>query len=188
MSATRSAASLLAPMLTPTIPRRRPRREPRASRLVAVVVEAQRLISAWSLGKPEQPRPGIARLRPRRQRADLDEAEARASSPPDLGVLVEARREAERIGETRGRTRRWRARRRARPSAETAQAAPRSRPDAPLPAAFSGEPAAPDRRARVITGRSTEIMSPVGAERQRPRPAHGEAAAAIKVGKQRAAA
>ncbi len=55
---------------------------------------------ALRLRQPEQTRPGIARLRPRRDAAELDEAEAECGERVDvLGVLVEARREAHRVGE-----------------------------------------------------------------------------------------
>ena len=52
------------------------------------------------LFRSEQPRTRIARLRQRRDRADLDEAEAEMKKRVgNLGVLVEARRKADRIGE-----------------------------------------------------------------------------------------
>ena len=51
----------------------------------------------------------IAALRPRRQRADLDEAEAHGEKlARHARILVEAGRHAERIGESRGRSTRLR--------------------------------------------------------------------------------
>ena len=68
------------------------------SRFIAAVVEAKSIDQRLVRGKPEQPRLGIARLRQRRQRADLDKAETRAEqSIRSLCVLVEARRDAQRI-------------------------------------------------------------------------------------------
>ena len=54
---------------------------PRAARRTASrpsLLKPMRLISACCSAQPEQPRPGIAGLRPRRHRADLDQAEALA--------------------------------------------------------------------------------------------------------------
>jgi len=49
----------------------------------------------------EQPRPRVARLRARRHRADLDEAEAeRAERIQVFGVLVQSGGEPHRVGET----------------------------------------------------------------------------------------
>ena len=68
--------------------------------VIAVVVEAQPIDQSLVARQAKQPRPGIAGLGARRQRADLDEAEAGAEQRAgNLGVLVEARRHAERIGE-----------------------------------------------------------------------------------------
>jgi hypothetical protein len=76
----------LAPTLTPTKPRRgRSRSRGRAAAI---------------LRQPEQARTRIARLRPRRDAADLDQAETDIEQRVRyLGVLVEARREADRIGQ-----------------------------------------------------------------------------------------
>jgi hypothetical protein len=75
---------------------------------MAVVVEAVAVDDAAILDEAEGARTGVARLRTRGQRADLDEAEAEAEhGVGDVGVLVEARREPDRIGkiETEGRDR-----------------------------------------------------------------------------------
>ena len=75
------ALSLLAPILTPTMPPARAgalRRAAPQRRRLALIVEAHAVDHRPVLGQPEQPRLRIARLRPRRQRADLDEAEAEA--------------------------------------------------------------------------------------------------------------
>ena len=107
---------MFAPRLTPTIgppalqfvdrpphgfeqppPRRR---QPDPGRRHALIVEAHAVDHRLVLDEAEQPGPGIARLGTRRQRADLDEAEAEAEQlPEDLGVLVETGGEPDRIGE-----------------------------------------------------------------------------------------
>src|SRR5207302_2931277 len=68
-------------------------------RVDADVVEAETVDERLRLRQPEQARLRIARLRARRYRADLDEAEAQLRQRVDvLGVLVETRGEAHGIG------------------------------------------------------------------------------------------
>ena len=77
----------------------RPRRQPRQHRGLALAVEAEPVDHRLIGLEPEHARPRIAGLRQRRHRADLDEAEAQAEQRVrHLGVLVEARRDADRIG------------------------------------------------------------------------------------------
>ena len=65
----------------------------------ADVVETEAIDDRLALGNAEQARPRIARLRARRDRADLDEAETECGERVDmLGVLVEACGQADRIG------------------------------------------------------------------------------------------
>ena len=157
---------------------------------IAVIVEAEPIDQRLIARQAKQARARIARLRPRRQRADLDKAEAGAEQPARrLGVLVEARRHAERIGEGQAEGRdaqgagRIAARRRPRAARR------RWRRDAPSRAPASAETAAPARRARASCVKISEDMAPVGAERQRARPAHGrKRQGRIEMRKQRAAA
>ena len=78
-------ASLLAPRFSPTgTPRGRAASRARDC-LHAVVVEAEPVDHRIVLRQPEQPRPRVARLRPRRRRTDLDKAEPGAhqlAQPP----------------------------------------------------------------------------------------------------------
>jgi hypothetical protein len=68
--------------------------------LHAVVVESHAVDQGLGLGQPEQARPGIAGLRPRRDGAAFDETEAQARQPVDVrGVLVHPGRESDRVGE-----------------------------------------------------------------------------------------
>ena len=65
---------------------------------MSLVVETEAIDDRVVLHQPEQARARIARLRQRRDRADLDEAEARAQQGVgNLGALVETRGEAEGI-------------------------------------------------------------------------------------------
>ena len=91
----RSALSLLAPMLTPIDARAVAARCSRSSAAGwPSIVEAHAVDDRAVLLEPEQARPRIARLRPRRERADLDEAEAQPEHLlRHLGILVEARGE-----------------------------------------------------------------------------------------------
>ena len=76
------------------------RGEPRQHRRRALVVEAEPVDHALVGLEPEQARPRIAGLRPRRHGADLDKAEAEAQQRVrHLRVLVEAGGDADRIGE-----------------------------------------------------------------------------------------
>jgi hypothetical protein len=78
----------------------RPRLEPRGHRLHAVVVEAEAVDDARVLRQPEEPRARVAGLREGRDRARLDEAEARPRQRMERDrVLVETRGEAHRIGQ-----------------------------------------------------------------------------------------
>ena len=83
----------------------RPSLAPRAldvahQRIDAVVVEAQAVDDRAVLRQPEHARLRIARLRLRRHRADLDEAEAQREQRIDVrAVLVEAGGQADRIRE-----------------------------------------------------------------------------------------
>ena len=78
----------------------RPRGEPRAHGIEPLAGKAHAVDDAAILGQAEQAGPGIALLRPRRDAADLDQAEADAEQGVgDLGILVEARRQADRIGQ-----------------------------------------------------------------------------------------
>src|SRR5712691_3438066 len=64
----------------------------------ADVIEAEAVDERLRLRQPEQARLGIARLRSRRHRPDLDEAEAQLRQRVDvLRVLVEAGCQADRI-------------------------------------------------------------------------------------------
>ena len=75
--------------------------EARPRPLEAVVVEAQAVDDGRVLPQAKQARPGVAVLRLRRQRADLDEAEAELQHRArDFGVLVEAGGKPERIGKS----------------------------------------------------------------------------------------
>ena len=77
----------------------RPALKPRQSPLEALIVEAEAVDDGRVLCQAEQPRAGVAGLWPRRQRADLDEAETELQhGGRNLGVLVEAGGEPERIG------------------------------------------------------------------------------------------
>src|SRR5690606_5438427 len=63
------------------------------------VVEAHAIDDGLFGGQPEQSRPGIARLWPRRQRAYLYETEAQRRQRIDvIGVLVQACRQADWVG------------------------------------------------------------------------------------------
>ena len=86
-------------MLTPTIPALSGAGiEPRRHGLMAFVVEAEPVDDGAIGGEAKEPRARIACLRQRRDRADLDEAEARGEHRVGhFGVLVEARRKADRI-------------------------------------------------------------------------------------------
>lgn len=65
----------------------------------AVVVEAHAIDDAPHLGQAEHARAGVARLRARRDRADLEEAETEAGEAVDrLAVLVEPGGEADAVG------------------------------------------------------------------------------------------
>ena len=76
-----------------------PRFEPPQHGVMAFVVEAHAVDHRRVLRKPEQPRARVSRLRQRRHRADLGEAEAqRQHLVRHLGILVEARRQPQRIG------------------------------------------------------------------------------------------
>src|SRR5690606_32550006 len=67
---------------------------------VTLIVETEAVDHRLIFGQPEDTRLGIARLRQRRDRADLGEAEAEPEqSVRHFGVLVIAGRHAERIGE-----------------------------------------------------------------------------------------
>src|SRR5579885_1996416 len=86
-------------MLMPSLARRRARLA-RDQRIHALVVEAEPVDDRALLGQAEHARPRITRLRPRRNRADLDEAEAHAVEGFDaLAVLVEPGGEADAIAE-----------------------------------------------------------------------------------------
>ena len=77
----------------------RPPPEARFRPLEAVVVEAEAVDDRGVLVKAEQARPGIAVLRPRCERPDLDKAEAELEHRGrNFGVLVEPGGKAERIG------------------------------------------------------------------------------------------
>ena len=61
-----------------------------------------RLMSARGTAQPEQPRPRISRLRPRRDRAHFDVTEAeRAQRIEVVAVLVETGRQADRMREAK---------------------------------------------------------------------------------------
>jgi hypothetical protein len=91
-------ARLVGAEVEPDDPAGRPRGEPAGDRLHAVVVEAEAVDRGAIGAQAEQARAGIAGLRARGRGADLDEAEARAQERCHrLGVLVEARGEAERV-------------------------------------------------------------------------------------------
>ena len=78
---------------------RGPSRESRLSPIVAFVVEAEAVDHRSVFAQAEEPRTGVPGLGTRRQRADLDETEAkRKHRPGNLGVLVEPGGETERIG------------------------------------------------------------------------------------------
>ena len=65
----------------------------------AVIVEAEPVDHGLVALQPKNPRPRIARLRPRRHGADLDKAETELQQRVgDFGVLVEAGGHADRIG------------------------------------------------------------------------------------------
>ena len=71
-------------------------------RVDAVVVEAEAVDHRLVLGQAEHARLRIARLRPRRDRADLDEAEAQRQQRVDVrAVLVQAGGQADRVGNVR---------------------------------------------------------------------------------------
>ena len=66
------------------------------------LLNPMRLMSARARRTPEQPRPRISRLRPRRDRADFDVAEAqRAQRVEVVAVLVETRGQADRMRKTK---------------------------------------------------------------------------------------
>ncbi len=74
--------------------------QPGGGRGGAVVVEAHAVDQCPVGGQPEQPRPGVARLRPGGHGSHLDEGEAQhAQRVGRERVLVEARREPERAGQ-----------------------------------------------------------------------------------------
>ena len=87
-------------MLMPTMPARIARAASRAATACdALAVEAEPVDHAFVGVEAKQARTRIARLRLRRHAADLDEAEAEPEQLiRHLGILVEARREADRIG------------------------------------------------------------------------------------------
>ena len=67
--------------------------------LDAMIIESQAVDQGLGLGQAEHARFGIARLRPRCNRADLDEAKSHGRKRVDvLAVLVQAGGETERIG------------------------------------------------------------------------------------------
>ena len=75
------------------------RPKPRRHRRQALAVEAEAVDERLVLDQAEEPRRRIAGLRPRRHRADLDEAEAEAQHRVGhLGMLVEAGGEPDRVG------------------------------------------------------------------------------------------
>jgi hypothetical protein len=77
-----------------------PRPEPRRHRRQPLAVEAEAIDQRLVLGEAEEARRRIARLRPRRHRAGLDEAEAEPQHRVrHLGMLVEAGGESDGIGE-----------------------------------------------------------------------------------------
>ena len=78
----------------------RTRREPAQHRVGALAVEAEPVDHGLVARQPKHARARIARLRPRRHGADLDEAEAEPEQCiGHLGMLVEPRRHPDRIGE-----------------------------------------------------------------------------------------
>jgi len=87
--------------------------DPLRHRVRAVVVEAHAIDERALFGITEKPRSRIARLRPRRHRADLDEAEAeRGEERHHQRVLVEAGGDADRRRKRQAeelRRARWRA-------------------------------------------------------------------------------
>ncbi len=73
-------------------------REPCMSRFIALIVEAQAIDERLVAGQSKQPWARVARLRARRESADLDKAEAGRQQPArDLRILVEPRRQSERV-------------------------------------------------------------------------------------------
>jgi hypothetical protein len=73
--------------------------QPFEGRVVAFIVKAHAVDDAFGLRNAEQARLGIAHLRARRHRTDLDHAEAhQRERTRDFGVLVEARCHADRVG------------------------------------------------------------------------------------------
>ena len=77
----------------------RPVFQPRKRRLLSLIVEAEPVDDGAVHDRAEHAGLRIAALRARRQRADLDEAEAHGEKlARHARVLVEARRHAERIG------------------------------------------------------------------------------------------
>ena len=97
----RSALSLLAPILTPITPCMCVQSIRRCKRVGCPrLLNPMRLITARSSASRNRRGLRIARLRPRRQRAHLDEAEAeRQHLLGHLGILVEARGEPDRSRE-----------------------------------------------------------------------------------------
>ena len=88
-------------MLTPMMPCDvRTSLQPLERRWLPAVVETHAVDDRPVLHQPEQPRLRIARLRPRRDRPDLDEAEAETEHLfRYFGILVEARGEPDGRGE-----------------------------------------------------------------------------------------
>ncbi len=103
-------------MLMPSRPRlRRARSTLRTSASTPSLLKPRRLITALCSRQAEHARLRVARLRPRRDRADLDEAEAQRQQRIDVrAVLVQAGGQADRVGEGQaeglGRQRRRRSR------------------------------------------------------------------------------
>ena len=95
----RSSLSLPAPIFTPTTPSRRPDRRGKRGGL-PLIVEAEAVDDGAVGGGAENAWGGIALLRLRRQRSDLDEAEPRGEQRrKHPRILVEASRHADRIAE-----------------------------------------------------------------------------------------
>ena len=111
------------------------------------LLKPSRLITAWSAVEPENARLRISRLRQRRHRSDLGEAEAEPEQcVRHLGVLVVARRHAERVGKVEPGDADARAARRASVSDKAAGRSSARR--------STGRAPSPDRRRTAPDGRS----------------------------------
>ena len=159
---------------------------PRAAAPIASMpslLKPKRLIAARSCGQPEEPRLRIARLRPRRRRADLEKAEAGPRQRRQRhGVLVEARGEPHRVRQLQPGQPRAQPRRGDRPAARPQPRA--AAPRAPARAPSRGRSGAGRRRPRRSSRGITRMWSRSGnacrtvPQRQRRRPRARRAAAA----------